>query len=226
MRKRRASRGGRQAQRFPESYWDPSYKHNLYAVEFLATDWQKKIRLDPPPDPRDSGELAIVQRRVRLRTPDVLADIERQATADMFYDFTKRLLLRLDSHPRTYEILYAAQAVGEPLVMHYKDRFMRARPVQYDPEIFPVIETPGHPAYPSGHATQAHLMAYGLGHVRPGLQGELSRLAWSIALNRETAGVHFRKDSEAGRSLAQQAFKILLGCPRYQALLAAAKREG
>jgi hypothetical protein len=46
-------------------------------------------------------------------------------------------------------------------------------------------------------------------------------------VNRESAGLHFPKDTEAGRSLAQQIFRILTvgKCPRYRRLLEAAKAE-
>jgi hypothetical protein len=46
-------------------------------------------------------------------------------------------------------------------------------------------------------------------------------------VNRESARIHFPKDTEAGRSLAQQIFRILTAgkCPRYRRLLEAAKAE-
>jgi hypothetical protein len=79
----------------------------------------------------------------------------------------------------------------------------------------PPIPVPGHPAYPSGHSTQAHLMALCVKDVLPtaALQNALGEvideLADRIARNREIAGLHFESDSKAGENLAQSLFEVL-----------------
>jgi membrane-associated phospholipid phosphatase len=85
------------------------------------------------------------------------------------------------------------------------------------PALLPPVPVPGHPSFPSGHATQATLMALA---VREAMtpQGAaisadnaaraslLDTLAWRIGRNREIAGLHFESDSRAGAALAYEVF--------------------
>jgi hypothetical protein len=69
---------------------------------------------------------------------------------------------------------------------------------------------PGHASFPSGHSTQAHLMALCMGDVLATLPGaqqqvvtdDLWTLADRIARNREIAGLHYESDTQAGRAIA------------------------
>ena len=89
----------------------------------------------------------------------------------------------------------------------------------------PPIDPPGHAAFPSGHATQARLIARCLERVMPvniipvngGVQqpqdGPLRRMADRIARNREVLGLHCPSDSVAGQTLADQTFPLMIGLP-------------
>ena len=46
-----------------------------------------------------------------------------------------------------------------PIIMCLKQKYARARPYQIDPGLLVAVDPPGHPAYPSGHSTQLHLIA-------------------------------------------------------------------
>jgi hypothetical protein len=100
------------------------------------------------------------------------------------------------------------------------------RPIDLSPQIQPVIATPGHSAYPSGHATEAFALATTLAALRLSAGGTadaglvdallnrltpaaeaapamdptvlLFRLAQRIADNRTVAGVHYPVDSAHG----------------------------
>jgi hypothetical protein len=87
----------------------------------------------------------------------------------------------------------------------------------------PPIAVPGHAAYPSGHATEAYLMAKCLEKVMPVAASTpvdpndpettaLQRMAQRIARNREVLGVHYPSDSAAGKKLAEDTFAILQKC--------------
>lgn len=108
--------------------------------------------------------------------------------------FQRVFLFKPRSHPKTFEIARAAHQIGSFVIGYYKELFNRARPSQYEPRLVPLIPIPGHPAYPSGHSTQAHLVAYALAEIMPGkgMQKALTQLAWRVAVNREWAGVHYR----------------------------------
>ena len=94
------------------------------------------------------------------------------------------------------------------------------RPSALSPRIQPSLPTPGHASYPSGHATQAALLA-GLLWVLVNRRGAppawgpvhkpmLDALAARIAENREIAGLHFAVDSEAGKALGDKLLAAML----------------
>src|SRR6186997_1343785 len=71
------------------------------------------------------------------------------------------------SAPATQALVAIAAHIGQFQVMQYKLQFNRARPSQYSPALLPPIEVPGHPAFPSGHATESFLIALCLERVMP-----------------------------------------------------------
>ena len=83
------------------------------------------------------------------------------------------------------------------------------------------------PAYPSGHSTQAHLIAHVLTALVPAKTHEIFTVAHDIARNREIAGMHYSSDSQAGERLAIVIFSLLTGggCPRFIEALDDAKEE-
>jgi membrane-associated phospholipid phosphatase len=90
----------------------------------------------------------------------------------------------------------------------------------------PPIDPPGHASYPSGHATESYLISRVLTQVMPVAAAvPLQRLADRIARNREVLGMHYRSDSEAGRTLAEQTFPLLSGCASVVTLIKDAKKE-
>jgi acid phosphatase (class A) len=95
-------------------------------------------------------------------------------------------------------------------VLHYKMVFRRARPDQYTARLDLAIDPPGHPSYPSGHSTQAHLVALVLAELVPEQADALWATADEIAVNREIAGVHYPSDSKAGEELARQVHMTMI----------------
>jgi hypothetical protein len=98
--------------------------------------------------------------------------------------------------------------------MYFKGKNDRPRPSQICPALLPPIQVPGHSSFPSGHATQAHLIAECAklvlsSPVKAALSADLDALAGRIARNREIAGLHYKTDSEAGLSLANSILGIL-----------------
>ena len=72
-----------------------------------------------------------------------------------------------------------------------------------DSTLTTTIDIPGHPAYPSGHATQATFIAELLSYFDPIHRECYQRMADEIARNREVAGVHYRSDTLAGYQLGK-----------------------
>src|SRR5262249_44046104 len=133
---------------------------------------------------------------------DALGEI--MAQSDEFLSYFMGLLgVTPTSHPRTCRLLYIASLTGLFVVMYFKNMYQRPRPSLLCPGLLPPIQVPGHASYPSGHSTQAHLIAECVklvlpSSVKPALSYDLDQLAQRIARNREIAGLHYKSDSDAG----------------------------
>lgn len=211
--------------------FDPQLRKYLTGSPVYLGDWQDVIKIPNPPDnssPRTMAELAYLKVLQAKRTEKEEADIEQQIKVSGMklgrFDMGK-IQVKAPDLPATKRMLDAAQRDMEFVVFQLKASFNRARPNHLTEDISPSIPVPGHPAYPSGHATQAHLLAYLLMTLAPEQTDQLIKDAAQIARNREIAGVHYPSDSEAGQQLARQIVDLLLKNSEFQALLAAAKSE-
>jgi hypothetical protein len=148
--------------------------------------------------------------RVLARTPergDRLPEILVQAD-DLWPFWTTVTNLDPTCVPRTFELIQLARRFATSVVMRLKHEFACARPADVSAQVQPVIPTPGHGSWPSGHATIAYMAADLFALLLPGGEGsevhqQLERLAYRIADNRVVAGVHFPMDSVAGCLLGQ-----------------------
>jgi membrane-associated phospholipid phosphatase len=112
----------------------------------------------------------------------------------------------------TIELLSLVDSFATCVEMRFKHAMACHRPAHFSSQVQPIIATPGHSSYPSGHATAAFLTAHVAEQLvgpayepnaRAELKAQLQRLAARIAINRTVAGVHFPVDSAAGRALGQ-----------------------
>jgi hypothetical protein len=159
-------------------------------------------------------ELKAMIRLAEDERPDALGEILAQADGFSSY-FMAALGISPRTHPNTCLMLQIGSLIGCYGSMHFKGLYQRRRPSQLAPGLMPPIPVPGHPAYPSGHSTQAHLMALCVKEVLPtgtvqnALGEVIDELADRIARNREIAGLHFESDSKAGVNLAQSLLDVL-----------------
>ncbi|MFK7942289.1 MAG: phosphatase PAP2 family protein, partial [Paracoccaceae bacterium] len=113
----------------------------------------------------------------------------------------------------TLELLEVVQSVTVLVEMRIKHALGVKRPVEFSPQVQPMIPTPQHGSYPSGHTTEAFIAAFMIdGLIRAASARpidtedlrfvQLMRHAERIALNRVVAGVHFPIDNAAGMVLA------------------------
>ena len=210
---------------------DPRYEKYLKAEPGLLTDWKTSILLPAPPQnssPQTKAELRYLHELIEKRTPRQEKAIIRQievAGMKLGPHQMKTILGKSSARPATRSMLNIAQREMEILVFRLKVKFDRPRPDALDPTLSLSIPNPRHPAYPSGHSTQAHLLAYLLTEIDPKNQQGYLRAAQEIARNREVAGVHYPSDSEAGRLLARQITDQLLEVESFQALVEAARAE-
>ncbi len=150
---------------------------------------------------------------------------------DNMADYLRGLLtFSREYHPATFEIMRTAMHVGQFMAVRFKWEFNFPRPSQLAPALMPPIDPPGHASYPSGHATEAYLLSAALKEVMPavahdGLHDALDKLAQRVARNREVLGVHYPRDSAAGKRLAEETVPFFLECPTIVELMDEAKGE-
>jgi PAP2 superfamily len=97
-----------------------------------------------------------------------------------------------------------------PLLLTLKFQYGRPRPgrlaFMYGIDFKPYeTKTADTPAYPSGHAFQAYLLAYVLGRSYPAHANRLERIAERVGQSRMDLGLHFPSDVETAKVFAFQA---------------------
>lgn len=212
---------------YPVKAWRPDLFSLLALGEMGGTGWQG-ITGFVEPKPFDHPD--VIQE---FTTLVAMARDERAALAEEIYDQNNRLhdyfhqvlMLSPEAHPSTIKLLEMAARTGEMVGMHFKQKYMRARPQQVFPGLVPLVAPPAHPSFPSGHSLESHMMAQAMADVRPFMADALTALADRIGRNREVAGVHFPSDTAAGRVIARAAYPLLKTCPTYAQVLAEARKE-
>ncbi|NGM18695.1 phosphatase PAP2 family protein [Roseomonas stagni] len=201
------------------------------------TAW-KSITLTPYPvaAAEVTAELQLLFRAAQDERPDAMGEIvaQNQDYEDCMAFFMALLRISANSHPRTCGLMHVAGLIGLLTAMHFKNapgsQPQRPRPSQLHPALLPAIEVPGHPAFPSGHATQAMLMALIVEQALPAerrtkLAPYLHTLAGRIARNREIAGLHYKSDTTGGLELAAKVFELLGSVESYADALKLAQGE-
>ncbi|MDP1581870.1 MAG: phosphatase PAP2 family protein [Bradyrhizobium sp.] len=154
---------------------------------------------------------------------------EIMAQIDSPYAFWSSIIyMHPDRTQRTFELVNIVLQFCVYVEMRFKHALACWRPVEYNAQVQPMITTPGHGSFPSGHATQVHAVAHvlkrllmlsstNLGHEM--ISEQLDRQAARIATNRVVAGVHFPIDSMAGRMLGVALGDYFVGrCTKGQTL--------
>jgi hypothetical protein len=172
-------------------------------------------------------DLAVIHTFQNERTQENIVEINREIYIDnaFFGEKTFAELVDETHRPQTSILIEAMTELESPQIMRQKKLYDRVRPSYLDPTIKPIIDVPLHPAYPSGHATQAQLRALVLSELDPKNRAAYLQAAKRIARNREIAGLHYPSDSRAGVILAGQLFKKLMKNPDFVERLEKAKTE-
>ncbi|MCH7228796.1 hypothetical protein [Haloferula sp. A504] len=210
--------------------WDPVFLAFTRATpRHLPDDWGKRIIIPAPPansSPRTRAELAHLHE-IRESRAEKRGEVRRELTSDGFQFGKHRygILLKSTERPATRRMLDAMTPDLSLVIFSLKHRHDRIRPSVLDPGLGHLFPVPGHPAYPSGHSTQAFTIAYLLEELDPARAEIYRKDALRIARNREIAGFHYPSDTEAGRLAARQFVDLLLADPEFRLLLDAAKEE-
>jgi hypothetical protein len=223
---------------FPEKRWSAEWRAWYALSEYVATQW-RTINIAPWVNTpaavnQEIDQLVVMARDERA---DALGEIVAQHDEFASYFFA---LLTLDTagYPATNLLINIASIVGLFTVINFKDGVAgaqgylpRPRPSQVCPALSPPVPVPGHPSYPSGHSTEAHLIELVLNDVFVGkaqaatMKIDMAALANRIARNREIGGLHYPSDSAAGEQLANAILPYLRAIPIYVTTLANAQAE-
>jgi hypothetical protein len=216
--------------------WEPWVRNAVFGFEFDSqlflsrhkennkdsfTLWHMNARHAGTPRPTTQARriatlirppMSTFRRQVRLvqawsdlreeRTGEILAQLTPPAAF-----WTSIANLHPDRTRWTLELIDLALGLAAAVEQRFKQAVASRRPHEFSPQIQPMILCPGHSAFPSGHATEAFMMAYVLWQLlrsagKNRLWSEmLMRQANRVAVNRTVAGVHFPVDSAAGQLL-------------------------
>jgi len=205
--------------------WDPSIVYiQLYKSSLISDE----IILPPYPDNTSNEtkqEIKALHELIAQRTPEKQKQIESEIYAGnekyngiSYFDLLKNKPMTKVLVEKTHHEL-----LGH--IIRQKASFDRVRPSFLDPTLSTSIEVPGHPSYPSGHATESYFLALIFSQLDPENEENYLKSAERIAYNREIAGVHYRSDSQAGQQLAREYFKKLAENSWYTAQLERARSE-
>ncbi|WP_299706996.1 phosphatase PAP2 family protein [uncultured Tateyamaria sp.] len=185
--------------------YDPVMKRFVPGNVEISADGEEIFRTTGPTLDAVEEQLVWLRNYADLRF-DRNSEINRQLD-DIGSFFGAVTRLDGSSRQHTLEFLTATNQVVYALEMRAKWYTWTPRPIDLSSNVHPIIQTPDHSSYPSGHATEAFAMATLLARLmdneksaQDGMQEHTMpyRLAHRIAVNRTIAGVHYPIDSAAG----------------------------
>jgi hypothetical protein len=169
--------------------------------------WRRVASLVRPTDAIFASQMALVEAHADLREDRASEVLAQLGPPTAFW--SSIVYLHPDRRRWTLELLDMALRLANFVEHRLKQAHASRRPIEHSPQIQPIILTPGHSAFPSGHGTEAFMIAYILWRLQTTVAPaknvlwleELMRQAARVAINRTVAGVHFPVDSAAGQLL-------------------------
>lgn len=187
-------------------------------VQWLRQGFAPVVQAPPINDLEEAQRMMAMKA---LRTPARISEIEAENTrpTDSFFYEAAGIDAGFAGCPvqRWASMTMAIDMVD--VLFAQKKRFSRMRPSDVLPALDPVVPVPWHAAYPSGHATQARVLAQLFSTWYPDKTAIFDRLAIRIARNREIAGLHYPSDSLAGFNLGDQIFLESMNNPEFLEIL-------
>jgi len=174
------------------------------------------IRLPPPPKNSSLDavrDMMTVNAAMQITGDGMVKSVKRHDKDPIYAIKTYMSVFGLD-----YDADFIEQVMKEAttLILQQKNSFNRARPAQLAPYFgldLDIIKSASAktPSYPSGHTTQAYLVALILGDKYPNHKKNLIQAAEECGGGRVMTGLHFPTDHKFGIYYAKRLFKTLKG---------------
>ncbi len=184
----------------------PSQPMNGYCKPWVLTAGNQ-FRPGPPPDPAE-GMKELKEAR---KSPQTMARAYYWAYNDFWSEVMDQKLFEngLNGNPpraaRVYALVSVAAFDAGIACWDAKYTYWSIRPDQYDPTYKPpLMFTPPHPSYPSGHATISTARATVLSYLFPEAGSFFMDKAQEAAESRFEGGVHFRIDNVVGMDMGRK----------------------
>ena len=173
--------------------------------QFYPKDLEDFIQI--PDFPRDDmqREMAIVRKAISTRT-DKDEDSVANNDEDSFYSI-KEYMKKIGVKFHENELRDIVQQ-AIPTIRHFKNKFNRSRPFELDGNLDVLgSKTNKTRSYPSGHSTQAMIIALYVAQKFPKHRDGLMEAAKEVGMGRVKAGFHFLSDHVAGQMLGTKMFE-------------------
>ena len=190
----------------------------------------------PPPPTFGSAEYLAALQEIRTisdtRTPEQRAiaiywNFPAGTFTPMGYwnnvaaDYVRAYSLDERAATHTFALMHAAMMDAQIACWDAKYTYWFIRPPQADKAITLTFALPNHPSYPSGHSCGSAAAATVLSYLFPDRTTELANWVTEAGLSRIYAGIHYRFDIDAGRTLGNRVGEWAIGLDRGPGLLAA-----
>src|SRR5207247_286192 len=141
---------------FPWSAWHADLFGVIALAEFGRTDWRCIHAFSGPPTDRHDifHEIDILAAMARDERPGLVNEILDQNARLRGY-FAQVLMLSAWSHPDTLKVIEMTMRVAQMVAVYFKLKFRRPRPQQVCPALVPLINSPWHASFPSGHSLES-----------------------------------------------------------------------
>ena len=175
-----------------------------------AGNWTPLLRMQAPSRAVLEDQLNLVNGYADLRSDRAREIVSQISTPFAFWGSVVPLYPA--RHRKTLELIGLVLRLAKYAEMSFKNAFAVLRPHELSPQIQPMIQTPAHGSFPSGHCTECFAVARVLYELvsetsnasataKQQLRELLLRQAARIAINRTVAGMHYPIDSLAGQLL-------------------------
>ena len=185
----------------------------------LLVDGEALVTLNRPEPAAFAKQLSYLKAYANLRL-DRSAEILAQV-GDVLSFVSMPVSMNLQRHRWTLELLQAMVLPIITMEKAMKNALAARRPMEYSAQIQPMITTPAHGSFPSGHATESfalvEILAALIEAAKDGQGGptamyreQMRFQASRVAQNRVVAGVHFPVDNMAGALMGTALARLMI----------------